>query len=714
MPGFGRVFAKYRKLISPKIGAGLIDFTFPEEGLEQIKTRLERHITKLGKRLVIIVDDIDRLQPSEIALVMKLVRLNTRLKGTVFALSFDHEATARKLDDITGKNGSDYIAKIIQKPVKLPKIEQAHLNRFVLMSDHQIPRFDLSALCQQQESLASVSTAGIIQEIDEKMLTIADEEYSKLEPVRVLIRSREKANSIAQLCLKRGEKVYVDGTWEGNRLIVSDTKGQVVRYRLSWLDRILATLIERGKIDFEDTKDFDQFFAYTYRSKISKLIQNLRDAKRYINSLASSLPPIAEEVNIRDFCLLEFLKVFRGDLYDDIYDNWWFYVDTRSQDDVWMSPLISLANDQTKKAQIRKDHAATFLGERVTSATERDLFTEILKELFPSSMGGFIVGSSTGHGQLKKITTMAFIKYFTLKVPAEEIPDGYVKSILVSWKQAAESERAIEGTFLELKDKRQLRAFLRKVRGYLSDISENIAISLIGAIYRSAEILSRQGRENFWNSEQDNAKYLLIALLNDRVSPNTIQELLREIVQGTASLVFGVSLVLSLDRRRGGGWHTVFESIDIGELRHKLAERLKTHFVDGCRNIFDELSDPDEWGFVLHQWGSNWETYQGDTNQTVNDYVLSLSSHSPQTLAAFLAQQREPGHEGWFFNFEGLSKIYNLGEIHRLASESVDDDSLSPEEREVLKRYLSTYPNSIPTIDPSSSIEPNSGPDPTA
>jgi len=384
VPGFARVLAKYRKMISPKIAVGLIDLTLPEEGLEQIKIRLERHIARLGKRLVIVVDDIDRLQPNEIAFVMKLVRLNTRLKGTIFVLSFDHEATSAKLDNITGGKGADYIAKIVQKPVKLPKIEQTHLNRFVLMSDHPIPRHELSRLHRLQDSRDRVSTSGLIQKIyqsdDGKILTIVDEERPELEPVKIRIDSREKENSLLQSQLRPGERVYVDGSWKGNQVIVSDMQGQVVRYRLSWLDRILATLVERGRIDFEDIEEFDHLFVYIYRSKISKLIQNLRDAKRYINSLASSLPPIAEEVNIKDFCLLEFLKVFRGDLYDDIFDNWWFYVDARSEDDVWISPLISLANDETKKSQIRKQHVDSFLAERVNNLSERELFTELLKD----------------------------------------------------------------------------------------------------------------------------------------------------------------------------------------------------------------------------------------------------------------------------------------------------------------------------------------------
>ncbi len=169
-------------------------------------------------------------------------------------------------------------------------------------------------------------------------------------------------------------------------------------------------------------------------------------------------------------------------------------------------------------------------------------------------------------------------------MPAEEIPDGSVKTVLGSWNRSTARERAIAETLFELQDRRQLRAFLRKIRAYVTDISEEVASSLIRVIYSKAEIFSKQGRENLWNSEQDNAKYLLIALLNDRVSPKDIRGLLLEAVLGTPSLLFAVSLVLSCHQERGGPWHALFEAIDIGELRHKLAERLQEHFIDAGRN----------------------------------------------------------------------------------------------------------------------------------
>jgi hypothetical protein len=95
------------------------------------------------------------------------------------------------------------------------------------------------------------------------------------------------------------------------------------------------------------------------------------------------LPSIAEEVNLRDFCLLEFIKVFAGDLYDDIYDNWWFYVAERIEGDALINPFtFALHGKDQEKNKLIQEHINEII-KSVKDPSERDVFFEILKELFP-------------------------------------------------------------------------------------------------------------------------------------------------------------------------------------------------------------------------------------------------------------------------------------------------------------------------------------------
>ena len=83
---------------------------------------------------MILIDDIDRLQPPEALSVFKLVALTARLRNTVFLLSFDQIVIDKMLKD-TARVDSSFLEKVIQKPLQLPPAEQRDIDRFLLFSD---------------------------------------------------------------------------------------------------------------------------------------------------------------------------------------------------------------------------------------------------------------------------------------------------------------------------------------------------------------------------------------------------------------------------------------------------------------------------------------------------------------------------------------------------------------------------------------------------
>jgi len=86
-----KTFLKYLKLILsgfPHVGINL-DFLHIEESQEETKGKIEHFLEIIGRKIVIFIDNIDRLQPEEILLIFKLVRLNTKFKNTIFVLVFD-------------------------------------------------------------------------------------------------------------------------------------------------------------------------------------------------------------------------------------------------------------------------------------------------------------------------------------------------------------------------------------------------------------------------------------------------------------------------------------------------------------------------------------------------------------------------------------------------------------------------------------------------
>ena len=74
------------------------------------------------KRMIIMIDDVDRLDSADTKLVLKLVRLTANFPRTVFILAYDRSKVSARLDkdDI---NGEEYLKKFIQLPYTLPKLK---------------------------------------------------------------------------------------------------------------------------------------------------------------------------------------------------------------------------------------------------------------------------------------------------------------------------------------------------------------------------------------------------------------------------------------------------------------------------------------------------------------------------------------------------------------------------------------------------------------
>lgn len=86
------------------------------------KKQVEEAIRKINHPIIVIIDDIDRLTPSETFQVLRLVKAVADFSGTSFLLAFDPNYLVSVLDKNNIVNASEYINKIIQLRVPLPVI----------------------------------------------------------------------------------------------------------------------------------------------------------------------------------------------------------------------------------------------------------------------------------------------------------------------------------------------------------------------------------------------------------------------------------------------------------------------------------------------------------------------------------------------------------------------------------------------------------------
>jgi hypothetical protein len=126
IPGSGVLFKAGSKVAS----------TFKRHSLEHYKNRVRELIKRAGRNFVIFIDDIDRLNINDIQSVFKLVKLVGDFPKFTYVLAFDDELVAASLGHQFGeksiKDGYDFLEKIIQVPLTLPKATPADLRKYAL------------------------------------------------------------------------------------------------------------------------------------------------------------------------------------------------------------------------------------------------------------------------------------------------------------------------------------------------------------------------------------------------------------------------------------------------------------------------------------------------------------------------------------------------------------------------------------------------------
>jgi len=112
-------------------GAGKALKKFKDDRKESVTVKrgvLAKKLGELEQPIVVVVDDIDRLNTTEIRDMFKLVRLTANFPNVVYLLAFDR----RRVEDALGEQGVDgrsFLEKIVQHPIDIPSIPEQVMYR---------------------------------------------------------------------------------------------------------------------------------------------------------------------------------------------------------------------------------------------------------------------------------------------------------------------------------------------------------------------------------------------------------------------------------------------------------------------------------------------------------------------------------------------------------------------------------------------------------
>lgn len=97
-----------------------------------LKARIADELRKAKVRILVIIDDIDRLDHDEVRQLFTVVKALADFPFVTYLLAFDREAAVQAIEQDSGLPGARYLEKIIQVPFEIPLIDRTTLRNVVL------------------------------------------------------------------------------------------------------------------------------------------------------------------------------------------------------------------------------------------------------------------------------------------------------------------------------------------------------------------------------------------------------------------------------------------------------------------------------------------------------------------------------------------------------------------------------------------------------
>jgi len=146
-------FAKYTSfvlgliLIIPAIIKGPISwlseyYTFRAQKMtvSELKRNIAQELIAKETKLLIIIDDVDRLDQKEIKQIFTLIRVNADFPNTIYLLAFDRSIIENNLKVLEGVSGKEFLEKIVQVGFDVPYVKQHKIEKYLFIELKRILR----------------------------------------------------------------------------------------------------------------------------------------------------------------------------------------------------------------------------------------------------------------------------------------------------------------------------------------------------------------------------------------------------------------------------------------------------------------------------------------------------------------------------------------------------------------------------------------------
>ena len=131
----GGVAAGLTGNLAKKSVNALLERFLDDPSLQAAYESLKGQLGRSGKRFIVTIDDIDRLDDGDVRSIMQMVKSIGQLPNVVYLLSYDRDIVWDALDQGVTRPGPRFAEKIVQQEIELPKPSR---NALFAMLDQEI------------------------------------------------------------------------------------------------------------------------------------------------------------------------------------------------------------------------------------------------------------------------------------------------------------------------------------------------------------------------------------------------------------------------------------------------------------------------------------------------------------------------------------------------------------------------------------------------
>ncbi len=517
-----------------------------------LKKEIINHLKDRKKKLLIIIDDIDRLTQNEIRDIFRLIRINADFPNTIYLLAYDSRIIELNLEEQAGISGKEYLKKIVQVDFDLP--------------------------------------------------------YVKIDNIR-----KNLFAELEQLILKLPSSV--NKYFEGN------------------------------------------YWANTYHAGYKDFFQNIRDVKRYVNSLLFNINFLYKEnvfeVNPVDFFAIEVLRVFVPE----------FHVFMKARKELFVNQLNMSGGLRDAEKKSRKENLEN--GFNLVTDSHKESVKKLIANLFPqikniiSENNFYSSDYQTKWGKEQRVCSAKhFDAYFTL-IPGSneaELTQYEVDKFIASTENFEELEQNID----EYLGNKKIRAIVERLDDYIGDKSifnKNKTKNLIKVFFNRLDNFPTE-REGMFDFGID---FLIMRIIYQLIKDEDKEEnylLLNECISKSNG-IYGPVDFISLEtqhQEKNSNINLPILSVDrLKELQILCVTKIENCFEQNPR----ELLNNNNFLFIFYRWkewnNTNLDTLIKKVNSDDELLILFCKSFISETRSYAFGSNNEEVHK--FIHFKRLNEF---------------------------------------------------------